>query len=97
ISRIGYPQWVRNLAIAIGNSHTLPAHNTINALQHRIGKLSALVDDHILWAIFQHKKRSLSSKKHPESPIKHTKDTPNQHSRQKPFHAPRYYLPFIKR
>jgi epoxyqueuosine reductase len=86
IRRIGYHQWVRNLAIAIGNSHSLPPHNTIKALQQQIGQLSDLVNDHILWAISQHKKQLLSSKKHP-------KDTPNQHSRQKPFHAPKYYLP----
>lgn len=93
IRRIGYQQWVRNLAIAIGNSQTLPATSTIKALQTQLNQVSSLVDEHILWAIQQHKQRLTPKNNLPSSTKNYSKDTPNQHSRQKPFHAPKYYLP----
>jgi len=94
IRRIGYAQWVRNLAIAIGNSDSLPSHHALKSLQQQLGKINELIDNHISWAIQQHKKPLSPGHKHPKRPQKDTKDTPNQHSRQKPFHAPKYYLPY---
>ena len=50
IRRTGYQGWLRNLAVALGNS---PADSrTIKALQSRLG-VSDLVDEHIRWAIEQ--------------------------------------------
>ncbi len=94
IRRIGYPQWVRNLAIAIGNSQAINAEKAIHILHTQLGKITPLVDEHILWAIQQHKKPLLSNSPNGLSPKNYSKDTPNQHSRQIPFHAPKYYLPF---
>lgn len=53
IRRIGYQQWRRNLAVALGNA---PANNDIiNALTEASIYASALVKEHIEWAIEQHK------------------------------------------
>ena len=50
IKRIGYERWLRNLSVGIGNGAKSAA--TINALQSRLG-FSALLDEHITWAIKQ--------------------------------------------
>ena len=50
IRRIGHHQWLRNIAIAIGNG----PHSTrsLNALKQRVG-ISELLDEHIHWAMSQ--------------------------------------------
>jgi len=59
ILRIGYARWLRNLAVAIGNalaSGTLSqrdARAMVHALNEKQGRVSALVDEHIQWALGQ--------------------------------------------
>ena len=49
IYRIGYEQWLRNLAVALGNA---PQNAEIHAaLQSRVQHPSALVREHVIWAI----------------------------------------------
>ena len=52
IRRIGYQQWIRNLAVALGNAPASP--EIINALRQRMTDTSALVQEHIQWALEQH-------------------------------------------
>lgn len=49
IRRIGYEKWQRNLAVALGNG---PAdEDVIEMLTNALGKVSAMVDEHLHWAI----------------------------------------------
>ncbi|MEY4591166.1 MAG: hypothetical protein RIR18_61 [Pseudomonadota bacterium] len=59
IRRIGHERWLRNIAVALGNAlsnaplHT-PAQNTIfQALQAKTNDPSALIQEHVHWAISQ--------------------------------------------
>ena len=52
IRRIGYQQWLRNLAVALGNAPTQPA--IIEALSARREAVSDLVREHIDWALERH-------------------------------------------
>jgi len=52
IRRIGYPRWLRNIAIALGNATSSAA--VIEALQQRINDPSSLVVEHVQWALAQH-------------------------------------------
>jgi epoxyqueuosine reductase len=52
IRRIGYPRWLRNIAVALGNAPTTPA--VIAALQLRRNDESELVREHVEWALIQH-------------------------------------------
>ena len=52
ILRIGYQQWLRNLAVGLGNAPGTPA--VIAALQSRADDDSALVREHVAWALAQH-------------------------------------------
>ncbi len=56
IRRIGYEQWLRNIAVALGNGPSQP--EVIKSLNAKLGKISALLDEHILWAIAQLKKKA---------------------------------------
>lgn len=51
IYRIGYERWLRNVAIALGNSPHDPA--IITALKNRLNYPSAMIQEHIQWAIEQ--------------------------------------------
>ncbi len=51
IRRIGYQRWLRNLAVALGNAP--PDRQTIDALQARADDPSALVREHVDWALAQ--------------------------------------------
>ena len=53
IYRIGYDQWLRNIAIGLGNAPK--SDEIIKVLESRIDKASAMLKEHILWAIQQHK------------------------------------------
>jgi epoxyqueuosine reductase len=56
IRRIGYERWLRNLAVGLGNA---PADATIvTALQSRRGTVSALLDEHIDWALQRQQDRA---------------------------------------
>jgi epoxyqueuosine reductase len=52
IRRIGHERWLRNIAVALGNA---PASQTvIHALQQHASHPSALVREHVQWALLQH-------------------------------------------
>lgn len=53
IYRIGYQQWLRNIAVALGNAKTSPP--IIMALQARANDESALLREHVSWALAQHR------------------------------------------
>ena len=52
IRRIGYPCWLRNIAIALGNAKTSP--EVVEALRARRDHPSELVREHVLWALKRH-------------------------------------------
>ena len=52
IRRIGYECWSRNIAIGLGNAPT--NKETVDALQERANDPSALVREHVAWALKQH-------------------------------------------
>ncbi|WP_124962414.1 tRNA epoxyqueuosine(34) reductase QueG [Sulfurisoma sediminicola] len=52
IRRIGHERWLRNIAIALGNAPSLP--ELIAALEARREDSSALVREHVAWALNQH-------------------------------------------
>ena len=49
IRRIGHEMWLRNIAVALGNSP--PSAQAISALQSRLGKYQPLVEEHVRWAL----------------------------------------------
>jgi epoxyqueuosine reductase len=52
IRRIGYERWLRNLAVGLGNAPT--TERVIGALKARAGDASALVREHVGWALARH-------------------------------------------
>jgi epoxyqueuosine reductase len=52
ILRIGYERWLRNLAVGLGNASTSPA--VVAALRARVDSPSALVREHVAWALRRH-------------------------------------------
>ena len=52
IRRIGYERWLRNLAVALGNAPTAAA--ITSALRSRSDFPSALVQEHVTWALQRH-------------------------------------------
>ena len=59
IRRIGYECWIRNIAVALGNA---PSNTeVINALQARRDDPSALVREHVEWALAQHPSNAATS------------------------------------
>jgi epoxyqueuosine reductase len=53
IRRIGYQRWLRNLAVGLGNAPT--TIEVIAALEGRRDHVSALVREHVLWALTRHR------------------------------------------
>ncbi len=53
IRRIGYERWLRNIAVALGNAQTSPS--VIDALNERRDSESKLVQEHVMWALEQHR------------------------------------------
>ncbi len=53
IHRIGYERWSRNLAVGLGNAPTTSA--VVAALRARADDPSALVREHVAWALAQHR------------------------------------------
>jgi len=51
IYRIGHEQWLRNIAVALGNA--AKSSEIISALEQRAGHESALVREHVEWALEQ--------------------------------------------
>jgi epoxyqueuosine reductase len=58
IRRIGYERWLRNIAVALGNA-PVTAQNTA-ALAARRDDPSALVREHVQWALAEHAERDRS-------------------------------------
>jgi epoxyqueuosine reductase len=56
IRRIGYECWLRNLAVALGNAPT--SSEVFEALESRRADPSALVREHVEWALAQHAQRN---------------------------------------
>jgi epoxyqueuosine reductase len=58
IRRIGHERWLRNLAVGLGNAASAPegkgAPNIIAALLARLDHPSALVREHVEWALARH-------------------------------------------
>jgi epoxyqueuosine reductase len=52
IYRIGYEQWLRNIAVGLGNAQT--STEVIQSLQSRADDASSLVREHVAWALQQH-------------------------------------------
>ncbi len=52
ILRIGHERWLRNLAVGLGNARTSPT--VVTALRSRADHESALVRDHVGWALRRH-------------------------------------------
>ena len=52
IRRIGHVQWLRNIAVALGNAPTTP--HVIAALQTHCDHPSPLVREHVAWALRRH-------------------------------------------
>jgi epoxyqueuosine reductase len=52
IRRIGYERWLRNLAVGLGNAPSAP--EVLHALRSRIDHPSALVREHVAWALARH-------------------------------------------
>ena len=51
MGRISYPQWQRNIAIALGNGSG--GKEVVKALTDALGKVNPMVDEHIRWALEQ--------------------------------------------
>jgi epoxyqueuosine reductase len=55
IRRIGYQRWLRNVAVALGNAPSTPAN--LAALEARRNDASALVREHVEWALGEQARR----------------------------------------
>jgi len=53
IYRIGYPRWLRNIAVGLGNAPATA--EVIAALKSRQDDTSALVREHVAWALARHR------------------------------------------
>jgi epoxyqueuosine reductase len=53
IRRIGHERWLRNIAVALGNAPTSDA--VVTALRGREAHPSALVREHVCWALARHR------------------------------------------
>lgn len=53
IRRIGYDCWLRNIAVALGNAPS--SKEVVDALRARLNNVSEMVNEHIEWALLQHK------------------------------------------
>lgn len=59
IYRIGYQQWLRNLAVGLGNAPGTP--EVIAALKSRENSGSALVSEHVQWALERHAQKETTA------------------------------------
>jgi epoxyqueuosine reductase len=58
IYRLGYERWSRNVAVALGNAPTSAA--VVSALEARREDSSALVREHVAWALGRHRPAAFS-------------------------------------
>ncbi|MFT6300149.1 MAG: epoxyqueuosine reductase [Saprospiraceae bacterium] len=61
IRRIGYERWLRNLAIGLGNAAS--SIKIIKSLKERKNFPSALVQEHVFWALDQHENKEKGGKR----------------------------------
>ena len=61
IRRIGHERWLRNLAVGLGNAPTSPG--VVAALRSRADDPSALVREHVAWALRAHRSRQRGAAK----------------------------------
>jgi epoxyqueuosine reductase len=56
IRRIGHERWLRNLAVGLGNAAAQAKgdERIVAALRERAGHPSALVREHVAWALARH-------------------------------------------
>lgn len=66
IRRIGYDGWLRNLAVGLGNAPTDPA--IITALDEKRRQVSAMVQEHIDWALAQQRQPRRTRKRKIQRP-----------------------------
>ena len=66
IRRIGYEQWLRNLAVGLGNAPA--SREVMAALRSRAGDPSALVREHVGWALRVHESRQRRAAKATSAP-----------------------------
>lgn len=64
IRRIGYEQWLRNIAVGLGNAPTSDA--VLATLRSRANDASSIIAEHVAWALAQHAERC-GSQQQPES------------------------------
>jgi epoxyqueuosine reductase len=57
IRRTGYEGWSRNIAVALGNAPT--RDDVVHALHSRANDPSALVREHVAWALARHEKAGI--------------------------------------
>lgn len=50
--RIGYEQWLRNIAVALGNAES--SEDVVDALRSRQNSATDMVREHVAWALAQH-------------------------------------------
>ncbi|MDD5277549.1 MAG: tRNA epoxyqueuosine(34) reductase QueG [Methylovulum sp.] len=58
IRRIGYERWLRNIAVALGNAPTSP--ELLSALAAQYNHPSALVKEHVEWALSLHRQKMVT-------------------------------------
>ena len=80
IRRTGYERWLRNLAVGLGNAPSDPA--VIAALEERRGAASALVQEHIDWALQQQRNPQLRRPRKLRRRPKHTAATKKNEQQQ---------------
>jgi len=59
IRRIGFERWQRNIAVALGNAPHSPS--IVNALNEKADSTSALVQEHVRWALAEQTRRAGSA------------------------------------
>lgn len=59
IYRIGYEQWLRNIAVGLGNAPTTA--DVISALKARSHDASEMLREHVAWALAQHASREIAN------------------------------------
>lgn len=59
IRRLGHERWLRNIAIALGNAP--PSLAIVSALQAQLRHASALVQEHIAWALEEQRRKQESA------------------------------------
>ena len=62
IRRIGYQRWLRNIAVALGNAAYSP--DIVATLQAKRDTASALVNEHIDWALAEQQRKSMIIESH---------------------------------